>query len=160
MVSIRSERPGDAAAIRAVNELVDALRDNDAPLLSFVAESEGQVVGHILFSPVTLHGDGAPFNAVGLGPLAVRPDRQGLGIGSRLVESGLEACRQAGYDAVFVLGHPTYYPRFGFVPTQPLGIRCEFDAPREAFMVIELREGAVAGRKGTVKYLPEFSAVE
>ena len=169
MLDIRLERPGDATAVRSVNEqafgqpdeadLVDALRASGATFLSLVAESDGETIGHILFSPVTLQGEGGAFNAVGLGPLAVLPEHQGCGIGSQLVEAGLEACRQAGNHVVFVLGHREYYPRFGFVPTRPLGIRCEFDVPEEAFMVTELSEGALAGRTGIVKYRPEFAGI-
>ena len=168
MIDVRPETVEDAAAIWVVNaeafgqpdeaDLVDALRANEAVTFSLVAESGGDIVGHILFSPVTLEGDETPFKALGLGPLAVRPERQGKGIGSRLVEAGLAACRKAGYTAVFVLGHPAYYPRFGFVPTRPLGLRCEFEVPPEAFMVVELGRGALAGRAGTVKYRPEFGA--
>jgi putative acetyltransferase len=168
MLNIRPERSGDAAVVREVielafgqpdeAELVDALRAAKTTLLSLVAESEGEIVGHILFSPVILQGDEAAFDALGLGPLAVRPEHQGRGVGSRLIEAGLEACRQAGNDLIFVLGHPDYYPRFGFVPTRPLGVRCEYDVPDEAFMVAELREGALSGRSGVVKYRPEFTA--
>jgi putative acetyltransferase len=169
MILIRPEAPGDAAAIRAVDELafgqpdeadlIDALRANGTSLLSLVAEREGEIVGHILFSPVTLQADEAVFAALALGPLAVRPEHQGRGIGSRLVEAGLQACLEAGSDLVFVLGHPAYYPRFGFVPTRPLGIRCEYDVPDDAFMLAELREGALAGRTGIVKYRPEFAGL-
>jgi len=116
-------------------------------------------VGHILFSPVTVQSDGASWGAMGLGPMAVLPEHQGKGIGSQLVEVGLEECRKTWYEVVVVLGHPEFYPRFGFEPSKPLGIRWEKDVPEEVFMVTELREGALAERGGVVKYLPEFDRV-
>jgi putative acetyltransferase len=118
-----------------------------------------QVIGHILFSPVTVHSNSDISGAMALGPLAVLPKYQGQGIGSQLVEAGLEACRQAGQGVVFVLGHPGYYSRFGFEAARPLGLDWEHDAPAGAFMVQELNAGVLAGRKGTVRYLPAFDAV-
>jgi putative acetyltransferase len=169
MIIIRRERPEDASAVRRVNEqafgqraeadLVDALRQRDELLVSLVAIEDEQVVGHILFSPVTVQSDGASWGAMGLGPMAVLPEHQGKGIGSQLVEVGLEECRKTGHEVVVVLGHPEFYPRFGFAPSKPLGIRWEKDVPEEVFMVTELREGALAERGGVVKYLPEFDRV-
>lgn len=169
MIIIRRERPEDASAVRRVNEqafgqraeadLVDALRQRDELLISLVAIEDEQVVGHILFSPVTVQSDGASWGAMGLGPMAVLPEHQGKGIGSQLVEVGLEECRKTGHEVVVVLGHPEFYPRFGFAPSKPLGIRWEKDVPEEVFMVTELREGALAEREGVVKYLPEFDGV-
>jgi putative acetyltransferase len=125
-VQIRAETDADHAAIHAVNaaafptaaeaDLVDALRQQARPLISLVAEQDGVIVGHILFSPVTL--DSQPdLRIMGLAPMAVAPEHQRSGIGSALVRAGLEQCRQLGYQAVVVLGHPEYYPRFGFVPS-------------------------------------------
>ncbi len=167
---IREEAHGDAAAIRRVNEeafgrpdeanLVDALRANGAATLSLVAESAGAIVGHILFSPVSIdRADGSRGEALGLAPMAVAPRQQRSGIGTRLVRSGLEQLRAAGHGAVIVLGHPDYYPRFGFVPASRFGLRWEIDCPEEAFLAIELRPGALAGGPGVVRYRPEFAAV-
>ena len=91
--------------------------------------------------------------------MAVRPEFQKQGIGSQLIERGLEQCRAAGQACVVVLGHPEYYPRFGFVPASRYGIRCEYDVPDEVFMIIELRDGALEGCAGIVKYQPEFNEV-
>jgi len=169
VIIIRRERPEETSAVRRVNEqafgqraeaaLVDALRQRDELLISLVAIEDEQVVGHILFSPVTVQSDGASWGAMGLGPMAVLPEHQGKGIGSQLVEAGLEECRKTGHEVVVVLGHPEFYPRFGFAPSKPLGIRWEKDVPEEVFMVTELREGALAERGGVVKYLPEFDRV-
>jgi putative acetyltransferase len=170
MATIRYEEQRDAVAVRRVNEqafgrkaeadLVDALRRRkDITLISLVAVEEEDVVGHILFSPVKVASKEGDWEAMGLGPLAVKPERQRRGIGSELVEAGVVECRQLGYEAVVVLGHPDYYSRFGFVCSRQLGIEWEGDAPAEAFMVLELREGALANREGVVAYLPEFGAV-
>jgi putative acetyltransferase len=169
MISILHERPEDTNAIRFVLEeafgqsneadLVDALRHRGALTLTLVALRENEVVGHILFSPVTIESPGSSFHAIGLGPMAVLPPYQGKGIGSRLVRAGLEQCRRAGHEIVVVLGHPDFYGRFGFVPTRHRGIHCEFDVPDDVFMIMELRQGALAGRGGLVKYQPEFKSV-
>jgi putative acetyltransferase len=101
----------------------------------------------------------AAARVAGLGPMAVLPDRQRRGIGSRLVRAGLDACRHLGYEAVVVVGHPAYYPRFGFSRAGAFGLRFESaEVPDEAFMALELRPGALAGG-GRVLYLPEFSKV-
>jgi len=168
-VRVRAEAPGDGAAVRRVNELafeggaeanlVDALRAGGAPLVSLVAEEGGRVVGHILFSPVTVESRGGVWEAFALGPMAVLPERQGLGVGSALVREGLRECLRLGREVVFVLGHADYYPRFGFRPAGPLGVTCEFPSPEENFMVAELRPEALAGRTGLVRYRPEFRNV-
>ena len=166
-VEIRREESGDAAAVRAVNEeafgrpneadLVEALRRSGKVALSLVAVDEGEVVGHVLFTAVTLGGAERRGGWAGLGPLAVRPEFQNRGIGSALVTAGLEACRRAGCEVVVVLGHPTYYRRFGFRPANQYSLQCEFAVPEDAFMVVELREGALEGQTGVVRYQqPEF----
>ena len=165
-MNIREERPEDAGTIRAVNlaafetsveaNLVDALRDQARPIVSLVAEDAGAIVGHILFSPVTLvHGRNLPM--MGLAPMAVVPERQRTGIGSQLVLAGLEHCRREGVAAVVVVGHATYYPRFGFVPGSRFGLACEYDVPDDVFLACELRNGALSGVSGTVRYHPAFA---
>mgnify|MGYP003619323447 CR=1 FL=1 len=167
---VRGEQDKDLAAIREVNrlafgreaegKLVDALRQAGAVICSLVAEAaDGTIAGHVLFSPVTLDKDGDIMPLAGLGPVAVRPAYQRQGIGDALIRAGLALCRNAGYEAAVVLGHPGYYPRFGFRPSRPLGIRWEHDAPEEAFMVMELRPGALDGWGGVVRYRPEFDGV-
>ena len=168
MINIRPEEIKDIDGIRYVNEqafgqkkeaeLVDNLRNNKAITLSMVAEVEGQVVGHILFSPVTIEPDNPSFNAVTLAPLAVLTSYQRRSIGSKLVRAGLEECRLLGHDLVFVVGHPEYYPRFGFVQAKPKGFDCEFEVPDEAWMLFELQEKVLLKRRGTVHFRPEFLA--
>ncbi|MCA9929927.1 MAG: N-acetyltransferase [Anaerolineales bacterium] len=173
-IKIRAEREGDIEAVHRVNalafrqeneaQIVDKLRARGVPLISLVAVLDEQVVGHALFSPVTVVGE-APtlskveetvISSIALGPIGVLPEYQKQGIGGMLIRAGLEACRDAGHGAVFVLGHSKYYPRFGFQPTKPHGIICEFPAPPEAFMVVELVPGTLANLQGTVTYQPEF----
>ena len=121
--------------------------------LSLAAELDDAVVGHILFSPVSIEPEGT---AIGLAPMAVLPEHQRRGIGGRLVREGLELLRAAGHGAVVVLGHPEYYPRFGFTRANRFGLRCEFECRDEAFMALELSPGALANRAGLVRYLREF----
>ena len=164
---IRTETGDDRAAIRRVNELgfgrkseadlVDALREVARPHISLVAVVEDEIVGHIFFSPVTIESGDDSFTAIGLAPMSVLPAHQNHGVGSRLVRRGLRECERIGEHIVVVLGHPNYYPRFGFVPASSKGLRSEYDVPDEVFMVMELREGALKGRAGLVKYRPEFA---
>ncbi len=167
-VAIRPEAPGDQRAIFDVNarafpqpaeaQLVDALRAANAVTFSLVAERDGRIVGHILFSPVRVEGEGGSFTAQGLAPVAVDPDCQRDGIGGALVRAGLDACRRDGHAIVFVLGHAAYYPRFGFEPAAPRGLFYS-DRSRDyspVFFVAELAAGALAGRTGLVRYRPEF----
>ena len=138
--------------------LVDALREQAQPVVSLVAEENGEVIGHIMFSPVSLSGCPS-LRVMGLAPMAVAPKYQKKGFGSALVRSGLEQCRQLDFDAVVVLGHPTYYPRFGFVPSSRFGIDSEYDVPEEAFMALELKPESLEGKTGRVKYHAAFSSV-
>lgn len=164
---VRAEAAADRGAVRAVHEaafetaleaeLVDALREAARPLVSLVAEEGGVVVGHILFTPVELVGRGE-LRLFGLAPMAVLPERQRRGVGSELVRAGLAACRRAGGGAVVVVGHPAYYPRFGFSPAAAAGLRCEFEVPDEAFLVRELEPGSLDGAGGLIRYHEAFNA--
>lgn len=166
---VRDECPDDFDAVRAINEaafgqpaearLVDALRANCKTCLSLVAVDGDCVVGHILFTPVTI--DGASIGAVGMGlaPMAVRPHRQRQGVGTALVKEGLARLRESGCPYVVVLGHPDYYPRFGFQRASAYALRCEWEAPDEAFMVCVLNSERIPTQGGVVRYRPEFGAV-
>ena len=167
MITIRQEQTKDIPMIYQVNslafesqveaEIVNKLRSRGNVTLSLVAELEGAVVGHILFTPVRIVTPGGESSAVGLGPMAVLPAYQGQGIGSRLVEQGLSECKKLDQQLVIVLGHPQYYPRFGFQKASKFGIRCQETVPEEAFMLVELAEGAAQGfANGVVYYQPEF----
>jgi putative acetyltransferase len=165
-MKIRSERPTDFEAIRAVNQaafetnteadLVERLREQASPLISLVADDSGSIVGHILFSPAVLLGH-PNVKVMGLAPMAVLPPWQRRGIGSALVRTGLEACRELGFAVVIVVGHPKYYPRFGFQPASRFALACEYDVPDEVFMVLELEPGALSGKTGTIRYHPAFA---
>lgn len=164
-IVIRHEDPGDIGAIYQLNaeafgreaeaQLVDRLRTGGKASLSLVAVVDRAIIGHLLFSPVTIAG--ASVRALGLAPLAVLPERQRSGIGTQLTRQGLAMCRDQGWDVVVVLGHRKYYPRFGFVAAHRFGLRCEYDAPAEAFMALEVRPGALEPSVDRlVKYAPEF----
>lgn len=163
---IRAEEKGDSAAVHALNvsefetaaeaNLIDALRERAQQCVSFVAEDVGNIVGHIMFSPVSLSGHSG-LNIMGLGPMAVAPGHQRKGIGSALVRAGLERCKQSRFGAVVVLGYPEYYPRFGFRPPSLFEIECEYDVPEEVFTVVELQPGCLRGKSGTIKYHEAFS---
>jgi putative acetyltransferase len=169
MIVIRAEIEDDYATIRRVNELafgrlneaelVEALRAVANPQISLVAVLDGEIVGHIFFSPVSLESDTGASTALGLAPMAVLPEYQRRDIGSRLVREGLKACERLGYDLVFVIGHRNYYPRFGFKPARQLGFDCEYDVADEVFMVAELKPGAAIGPNGMVRYMREFHSV-
>ena len=165
-IEVRHERPGDAAAIRLVNDeafgqavesrIIDAVRRAGHVAVSLVAIDGDRIVGHILFTPVSIEGREPTVNAVGLGPMAVLPNLQRRGIGSKLVETGLRECARLGFDAVVVIGHPAFYPRFGFRRGSAYNLQSEFEVPDDVFMVAALTPGALTGPKGLVRYVPEF----
>ena len=166
MATIRVETYEDCTAIRHVNnqafsqeneaDLIEKLRNRGVLTISLVAILNSEVVGHIAFSPVTVESKSSSWEAIALAPMAVLPEYQRKGIGSQLVYAGLDECQRLGHQIVVVLGHPAYYPRFSFVLAKHKGIECEYEVPEEAWMILELREGALAGRRGTVKFQPEF----
>jgi putative acetyltransferase len=163
-VTVRPENPGDREAVREVNRrafgredearLVDALRGGGYARLSLVAEGGGRVVGHVLFSDLPILTQTGTLHALALAPIAVLPARQRQGIGSRLVREGLRACADAGHRVVVVLGHPDYYPRFGFSAQLAERLKAPFFGP--TFMALELVPGALAGVAGEVRYPPPF----
>lgn len=164
-VIVRLEEVRDHERVCSVNRaafptsaeanLVGALREQAHPILSLIAEERGAVVGHIMFSPVSLPRYlGAPI--MGLGPMAVLPERQRRGIGSRLVLEGLDRCRELGAGAVVVLGHADFYPRFGFVPASRFSLASEYSVPDDVFMALELQPGSLGQASGTVAYHAAF----
>ncbi|MBL8953502.1 MAG: N-acetyltransferase [Myxococcaceae bacterium] len=165
---IRGERPDDLEAIRSLNRLafggdgeahlVDALRASGHVIASLVAEQAGELAGHILFSPLPIRTAARMIPAASLAPMAVKPGFQRRGIGSQLVREGLEVCRAKGYEAVIVLGHPRYYPRFGFTAGLAKGITSPYSSHAEAWLALELQPGALAGVTGSVEYPPAFQS--
>jgi putative acetyltransferase len=173
-ILIRPEEPRDFAAIREIHQLSFG-RENEAilvekirgsrdfvPGLSLVAESEGRVAGHILFSRIWIRpaDQNLPEEAsLALAPLAVHPDFRNKGIGSELVLQGLKACRHYGYSLVIVVGEQSYYARFGFIPARPKGLEVPFPVPERAFLVAEIIPHPGPGIKGTIRYPPAFMDV-
>lgn len=169
-VNIREERADDIGQIWEVNseafetaaeaDLVNTLRDSGCTFISLVAEIKGKIVGHILFTPVELAGnDNNKLKLIGLAPMSVLKQYQNKGIGSELVRSGLDLLRSKGYDAVVVLGHPDYYPKFGFVPSTGYGIKSEYDVPDDVFLLLELVPGSLNNHSGIIQYHEAFNRV-
>lgn len=166
---IRKEQATDIEYIYAVNKdafetdaeanLVNALRNSGCTFISLVAEDNNKIIGHIFFTPVELTGNNDNLKLIGLAPMAVLNQHQHKGIGSKLVEAGLTKCKELDYDAVVVLGHPNYYPRFGFVPSVKYGIKSEYDVPDDVFMIKELKTGCLKGHQGTIKYNNVFNSM-
>lgn len=167
-VRVRREREGDIKDIYNINllafgredegRLVDRLRSEVSPFISLVAgDDTGPLAGHILFTPVT--AGRSALRAAGLGPMAVLPERQGSGTGTALIKEGLRACAEEGMGAVFVLGHPEYYSKFGFTHASAKGIYWKSEEFAPYFFVIELDAGALDGVTGEVRYHPAFDEV-
>ena len=140
---------------------MDQLRLTSPIFISLVAKIREQVVGHILFTPVRIdQADRHAIEGLRLAPLAIHPEHPGKGIGSALCRSGLNKIERTGYPFVVVLGHPRYYPRFGFEPAHHHRITCIYeDVPREAFMIQILNETILSGVSGAAYYRQEFDAV-
>jgi putative acetyltransferase len=163
-VCVRDEQPGDREHVRTVNEaafgrrdeadLIESLRREGAVLVSLVAEIENTIIGHILFSRLTIETAEGPIAAVALAPMAVLPQHQRQGIGGKLIRHGLAKLREGGERIVIVLGHRDYYPRFGFSCEKASVLASPF--PPESFMALELAAGALDGVRGSVRYPAAF----
>lgn len=167
MIEIRPEMPADSEAIHRLNlaafdngpeaGLVDSLRARCEAYVGFVAVDAGNVVGHILFTPVTL--DSADAVGMGLAPMAVVPSYQRAGIGAQLIRHGLAFLRQSHCPFVIVMGHPAYYPRFGFEVASNYQLRSQWEGvPDEVFMVRVFNPSALPQQGGVVRYRDEFNA--
>jgi putative acetyltransferase len=164
VIEIREEQQTDVAAVRDLNRrafgqdqeanIVDALRSNGAALLSLVATLNGRTVGHIMYSAVSIGGS---VTGAALGPMAVVPEHQRQGIGSRLVATGNRKLEGVGCPFILVVGHPQFYARFGFKPAGVYGITCEWDVPDDVFMMLVLDEAKMRGVSGMAAYRHEFS---
>jgi len=154
-VKIRQESAADSAEVlevvrlafgrRVESQLVEKFRQNPnyVPELSLVAEYEGHVIGHILFFPIEVKVDGKALQTLVLAPLSVHPSYQRRSVGGELVKAGLAIVKQRGYPSVLVVGHPNYYPRFGFRRASEWGFQMKEADPPEAFMAIEFIEGGL-----------------
>ena len=164
---IREERSSDHAEVDAIQraafggpgeaELVAVLREAANPQLSLVAERGGEIVGHVFFSPIEIEGPETSPPCAGLAPLAVLPERQSEGAGSALVRAGLCESAALGWQAVFLLGDPAYYERFGFHLAAPHGLHYESEVFDSAFQVLELVPGCLSGCRGWVRYHSAFA---
>lgn len=168
-IIIRPEQPEDIQAIYEIEtaafqrageaDLVNKLRDNDAIWLSLVATLDNQIVGHALYSFVTVGDEESPPQFPALGPIAVAPEHQGKGIGGALIQAGTSAIQSAGYGLTFLVGHPTYYPRFAYQAALPLGFDSSYVTEGEAhehFMVLVLNKTVLESTSGMVRFRPEF----
>ncbi|MGY2614353.1 GNAT family N-acetyltransferase [Bacillus pretiosus] len=173
MVTIRQEQQSDYEKTEEVvqqaflheefsdkteHALVKRIRKCDAfiPELSIVAVDE-EIVGHIMLSKITIEQDGTSVESLALAPVSVDRGHQKKGIGGKLIVAALEKAKELGYGSVVVLGHPGYYPKFGFKKASEWNIKAPFEVPDEVFMVIELSENALQGVEGVVQYSSAFA---
>lgn len=168
MIEIREEKAKDLHLIRSINEqafgqpaeanVVDKLRETCPGLLSLVAILDGQVAGHVLFSPAVIDGHGSSVQGMGLAPLAVLPEFQNRGVGSELTRTGLRMLQEQGCPFVIVLGHADYYPRFGFEKASRYNLVSQWEGiPDEAFMILILNRVTMQGNSGVARYREEFN---
>lgn len=168
-VTFRETTPDDAEALRALHtaafgreseaKLVDELVAANVVRLSMAAELDGQVIAHVLFTPVEIERNGSRKDGVvGLGPMAVHPDHQRQQVGFELLWAALSRLGLEEVPGVIVLGHRSYYPRFGFVPAGVFGLRWAHPCPSENFMALEMKKGELGTTEGLVHYRPEFTA--
>jgi len=168
---IRPETNRDYAKITEINDLafeqqnegilITKLRKSKNYIreLSLVAEVGCEIIGHILFYPIKINSDSSTYKSLALAPMAVHPFYQNKGIGSNLVNEGLKLAKKQNFKSVIVVGHPEYYPRFGFVPASKWNIKAPFEVPDNAFMALELIKNELSNKSGVVEYSEEFNEV-
>lgn len=167
---IRTETSDDYQAVYEVNCLAFGNREDEArlverirtsegfvPELSIVAAADGEVVGHILLSEAIVESPEQQHKVIVLAPIAVKPDCQKRGVGSALIAEGIRRCKQLGYGLILLIGHPAYYPKFGFQPARQFGLELkQFEVPDEVFMVYEVEAGKLREIQGELKYPEAF----
>jgi len=166
IIIIRKEKPKDIKAIQLLNnkafempeegKIVDVLREKCDNIQSLVAVIDGEIVGHIFFSPAEINIGDKIIYGMGLAPMAVLPEFQNQGIGSELVKAGLNLMKSKECPYVIVLGHPKFYPRFGFEKASKYSIKSQWDVPDESFMILIMDKETMNNVSGTARYLPEF----
>ncbi|MBC35759.1 MAG: GNAT family N-acetyltransferase [Bacteroidetes bacterium] len=171
-IHLRSAKDTDYQSIYEINDLafgqnsesnlIALLRQNKEFIseLSIVAEMDNELVGHILFSKISIKNEDKQFESLALAPMAVRPSFQNLGVGVKLVLYGITEAKRLGFTSLIVLGHEKYYPKFGFKSASLWKIKAPFDVPDSVFMALELKEGALKDVFGTVCYPKEFNMIE
>jgi predicted N-acetyltransferase YhbS len=167
-VTIKPEEKQDYGSIEIVNDiafkqknesiLINKLREKPdfIPNLSLVAKYQNEIIGHILFFPVKIIAKESACITLSLAPMSIHPDFQNKGIGSLLIKSGLEQAKKEGFSSIIVIGHPNYYPRFGFLPASKWGIMVPFDVPDNVFLALELYEDELAKCHGMVDFPKEY----
>ncbi len=168
-VTVRHANPDDWPAIADIHDaafggtsesaLIAAIEQTGRPVISLLALAGSVAVGHVFFSPVHVQCAGSSISTLALAPMAVSPRLQRQGIGSQLVRSGLRACIEQACALVVVVGHPHFYPRFGFRPAAAMGLVSPYSAAGDAFMALELVPGLLGGGAGVVEYPEEFAGV-
>ncbi|WP_335871474.1 GNAT family N-acetyltransferase [Bacillus sp. 2205SS5-2] len=170
-MNIRTEQPQDIDQITTITnaafkgegeaKLISLIRESDyfIPELSLVTEEDGEVIGHILFSKIFIQTNASKVSTLALAPMSVSPEKQRQGIGQQLVRAGLQTAKKLGCQHVFVLGHPEFYPKFGFTPSVEFSITPPFPVGPEYFMAIELQRGSLSEVAGQIVYSPPFSAL-
>ena len=141
------------------DKLVARLRNAPGfiPELSLIAELDGLIVGHILFTPLVIDNGQQQFESLVLGPVSVLPEFQKQGIGGKLIRAGHQKAVELGFRSVILIGHPEYYPRFGYKPASTWGIKTHYELPSDdVFMAVELTDGALKNVSGMVIFPPEF----
>ncbi len=167
-IEIKVETLANFDSIREINklafgqpqeaQLIESLRklENYIPELSLIAFKDDKAIGHILFFPIYIETEHRKYQTLSLAPMAVLPEHQNKGVGGELIRHGLLQAKTLGFDSVLVLGHPNYYPKFGFKQASKLKIKCPWEVPDEAWMAIELSDGALEGKAGMAVFPKEY----
>ena len=173
MINIREEEMKDYKEVEKVVEesfktaeftdndehnLVNRLRKSKEFIkeLSLIAEDKNRIIGHVLITKALINGENKSYETLALAPLSVLPEYQKSGIGKKLMNRGIERAKELGYKSIVVLGHESYYPKFGFEKASKYGVKPPFEVPDEAYMILELVPGGLNGVSGIVEYSKAF----